>query len=422
MGKEQIKEHGALSCYRALDLTDEKGQLCGKVLGDLGADVIKIERPGGDPSRNIGPFYHDIPDPEKSLSWFALNANKRGITLNIKSKDGQELFKKLVKTADFVIESFEPGYMDTLGLGYSALKQINPRTIMASVTHFGQTGPWKGYKGSGLIDSALGDTMYATGDPDRAPLQIAYHPQAYCHAGVEAAAAIMLACYHRQTTGVGQYIDVSLQECMCWTASDLIPYWDVGKDIVPRQGSKRYRPDTGIFFQTLWPCKDGFVSYPYMGGKFGARSNRAIVKWMEEDGIDVDFLKDVNWEEFDWATMTQSETDRREEITSGFFAKHTKAELFRGALERHVMLYPVATPKDMVEFNQLRARGFWVELDHPELSTTITYPGAWGKASETPIQIQRRAPLIGEHNREIYNGELGLSDKALVILKQNNVI
>ncbi len=133
---------GLLDGFRALDLTDEKGFLCGRLLGDLGVDVIKIEPRGGDPARRVGPFFHDTSDPEKSLLWFAYNANKRGITLNIEMVEGQELFKRLVKTADFVIESSPPGYMDRLGLGFFALREINPRIIMTSILPFGQTGPY----------------------------------------------------------------------------------------------------------------------------------------------------------------------------------------------------------------------------------------------------------------------------------------
>ena len=121
-----------LGSYRVLDLTDDRGTLCGKVLAELGADVIKVERPGGDPSRNVGPYYHDTPNPEKSLNWFAFNMNKRGITLNIASIDGQEIFKKLAGTAHFIIESSSPGYMDSLGLGYNDLSQINPAIILTS--------------------------------------------------------------------------------------------------------------------------------------------------------------------------------------------------------------------------------------------------------------------------------------------------
>ncbi|RPI50700.1 MAG: CoA transferase, partial [Deltaproteobacteria bacterium] len=147
---------GMLSLYRVLDLTDEKGLMCGKILGDLGADVIKIEKPGGDLTRNIGPFYHDETDPEKSLFWFAFNNNKRGVTLNIEKADGQEIFKQLVKSADVIVESFPLGYMDKLGLGYSNLEKFKPGIIMVSITPFGQTGPYKDYKISDIVAWALG--------------------------------------------------------------------------------------------------------------------------------------------------------------------------------------------------------------------------------------------------------------------------
>lgn len=413
---------GALGCYRVLDLTDIKGHFCGKLLGDLGADVIKVEPPGGDSSRKMGPFYNDIPDKEKNLTWFAYNMNKRGITLDLETEEGQSILKELVKTADMLVESYDPGTMEQNNLDFTELKALNPKLVMASITHFGQTGPYSGYKGSGLVDSALGDTMFATGDPDRAPLQISHHPQSYCHGSAEAAAAMTMACYDAQKTGEGQYIDVSLQECMAWTAADVIPYWDISRGLIPRQGAKRFRPDTGVYFKTLWECGDGYVTYPYLGGSIGARSNRAIVNWMIEEGFDVGYLKDIIWEEFDWATMTQESTDERERITAIFFNAHTKAELFEGALQRRVMLYPVATPADMLLFKQLDARNFWVSVHHPELDADITYPGAWGVFSRTPCQIRCKAPLIGEHNKAIYTDELGKSPDELEILKQKGVI
>ena len=177
-----------LSPYRVLDLTDEKGLLCGKILGDMGADVIKIERPGGDSARQLGPFYHDDPDPEKSLYWFAFNTNKRGITLNIESADGLDVFKRLVKSADFVVESFAPGHMDRLGIGYRDLEQINPGVILVSITPFGQSGPYveRLYKDTDMILWALGGMMAICGDPDRPPNQISF-PHAYLHGGAEAA-------------------------------------------------------------------------------------------------------------------------------------------------------------------------------------------------------------------------------------------
>ena len=170
-----------LSNCRALDLTDDSGFLCGKVLADLGADVIKIERPGGDPSRNKGDFWHDIPDAEKNLYWFAYNTNKRGITLNLETADGREIFKKLVKTADFVIESFPPGYLDGLGIGYSSLSQIHPGIIWASITPFGPDGPYRDYKDSDIVVMGMSGTMYQTGERDEAPVHISM-PQACLHA------------------------------------------------------------------------------------------------------------------------------------------------------------------------------------------------------------------------------------------------
>jgi len=156
---DEIKR-GLLNPYRVLDLTDEKGLLCAKLLGDLGADVIKIERPGGDPARNIGPFYHDEHDPEKSLFWLAFNTNKRGTTLDIEKVEGQTILKRLVKTADLLVESFPPGYMASLGLGYSDLDRLNPRLIMVSITPFGQSGPYKDYKAPDIVAWAMGGQMY----------------------------------------------------------------------------------------------------------------------------------------------------------------------------------------------------------------------------------------------------------------------
>jgi crotonobetainyl-CoA:carnitine CoA-transferase CaiB-like acyl-CoA transferase len=200
-----------LEPYRVLDLTDAKGLLCGKILADLGADVIKIERPGGDPARNIGPFYHGIPHPEKSLFWFAYNANKKSITLNIESTDGQELLKKLVAKTNIVLESFTPGYMESLGLSYEKLTSVNRQLIMVSISAFGQTGPYKDYKASDIVLVAMGGSMYLYGDSDRPPVRISF-PQAYLHASADAAVASVIALYYQQVIGEGQHVDVSAQE------------------------------------------------------------------------------------------------------------------------------------------------------------------------------------------------------------------
>lgn len=415
------KQKGLLDSYRVLDLTNEKGFLCGKILADLQADVIKIERPGGDESRNLGPFYHDIPNPEKSLYWFAYNHNKRGITLDIESRDGQQIFKRLVKTADFVIESFAPDYLNDLNLGYKSLSKINPHLIMTSITPFGLNGPYKNYKATDIVVMAMGGLMYITGNPDQPPLRISL-PQAFLLASAHGAAATMVAHYYRETSGEGQHVDVSAQECVLWEIANAIPLWELNQSILRRAGSYMTGRWTGTKQRLLWKCQDGYVLFYVLGGAFGAKTNKAIVEWMEEENMIPEYLKDFNWEVFDMANQTQEMQDLIEVPIANLFIKYTKEELYSEAQKRGIMLCPVCTSKDILENNQLMSRDFWVEIRHPELSTSIPYPGAFAKLSQTPLRIKRRAPLIGEHNLDIYEGELGLSHSKLAAWQRAGVI
>src|SRR4030042_1298136 len=181
-----------VSGYRALDLCDAKGLFCGRVLADFGVEVIQVEKPGGNPARSQGPFYHDRPDPEMGFYWLCYAANKKGITLNIETSDGQEIFRRLVEKVDFVIESFDPGYMASLGLDYASLARIKPALVMTSITPFGQDGPYRDFKASGLVCWSLGGYTWITGDADRPPVHISF-PQAYLHAAAEAAVATLTA-------------------------------------------------------------------------------------------------------------------------------------------------------------------------------------------------------------------------------------
>jgi crotonobetainyl-CoA:carnitine CoA-transferase CaiB-like acyl-CoA transferase len=391
------------------------------VLADLGADVIKIERPGGDPTRRTGPFVHDTPDPEKSLFWFAYNASKRGITLDIESRDGKGILRRLVKTADFLIESFPPGYMDSLGLGYGALRELNRGLIVASIAPFGQTGPYRDYKAADIVGMAMGGQMYATGDPDRPPLRIGF-PQAYLHAAMEAASGLMLALHYRAGTGEGQHVDVSMQASLTLTTGSGIPTWDTAGRVIRRVGNYRAGLGGGTLIRQQYPCRDGFVAFALIGGTSGARSNRPLVQWMDSEGMADDFLKSVDWDTFSVPQTPPEVMTQIEERIGRFFLGHTKAELYYGAVERHIMLYPLATPKDILENPQLQHRGFWVEVEHPELGRSISYPGPFMKSSATACTTARRAPLIGEHNREIYEQELGLTPEEIAALSRSGVI
>jgi len=412
-----------LGPFRVLDLTDEKGLMCGRVLGDLGADVIKIEKPGGDPARRIGPFYHDIPDPEKSLHWFSLNMNKRSITLNIETTDGQDIFKRLVRNADFVLESFPPGYMDRLGLGYSVLSEINPRIIVTSITPFGQTGPYADYKGSDIVSMAMSGLMYLVGDSDRSPVRIS-SPQAYFHAGVEGAVGSMVAHYYREMTGEGQHVDVSIQQSIIIVTDNIQMYWDMNKVHVHRAGPGFDRPLGGVFQPGVRKCQDGYVCFLLMGGPIGAGTTRGLLNWMNEEGMLPDFLKDVDWEQFNWAAIdeqTQEMLAQMPKAIEDFLMTHTKLEILEEGVRRRIIIYPVNTTEDIRENPQLKTREFWKEVEHPELNERLTYPGPFVKTSENPWR-GRRAPLIGEHNEEVYEKELGLAKEDVLVLKQAGII
>lgn len=414
------ESEAALAPYRALDLTNHWGLLCGKVLGDLGADVIKVEPPEGDATRKSCPFYHDIPDPEKSLFWLAFNTSKRGITLNLGMPEGKHIFEKLVQRADFVIESFPPGHMEDLGLGYERLAAINPRIIVTSITPFGQEGPHSHYKASDLITMAMGGMMAVSGDPDRPPARVGF-PQSYMHAGAAGAVGSLVAHYHRELTGQGQHVDVSAQECIVRTLMNARLFWDMCRTNLKRGGQFRTGLSTSAEQRSIWPCKDGFVNFAMMGGPTGAKTNRRLGEWMESEGMG-SLMKTMKWNSFDMATIDQENLDKITAEISAFFKTRTMAELYQGALKRKVMLYPVNTMADILGDEQLAARHFWVPIEHPELGTTINYPGPFIKASETPCRLRRRAPLIGEHNEEIYIGELGFTGSELTALKEKGVI
>ncbi|MBN2321916.1 MAG: CoA transferase [Acidobacteria bacterium] len=406
---------------RVLDMTNRNGHLCGRILADLGADVVKVERPGGDPDRRIGPFYRQTFDRERSLLWFAYNANKRGITLNLDTGDGRQILKTLADKADFLIESFPPGTMDELGLGYAALAEINPRMIYTSITPFGQTGPYKNFKASDLVVMAMSGLLYMTGRPGEAPLRISF-PQSFLLAAAHAAAASMIAYFHRETTGRGQHVDVSARECVLWEISNAIPSWKLNRKILKRAGSYMSGRWANIKQKLLWKCKDGYVVFYILSGGFGVKTNRGIVAWLQEEGLDSELLTNVDWNDFDMSEQTQETQNQMEAPIAELFSRHTKAELYNEALKRKIMLSPVSTARDICENTQLHARNFWVEVDHPEIPAGIPYPGPFARLSETPLASARRAPLPGEHNLEIYEKELAFSKRDLRLLHQSGII
>ena len=387
-----------LKGYRVLDLTDEKGSVCGKILGDLGADVIKVEKPGGDPARRIGPFFHNISDPEKSLHWCSFNSSKRGITLNLRDPEGREIFKKLSDKTDIIIESFAPGYMDMLGLGYAAMSVSNPRLIMTSITPFGQTGPYKDRKVSDLAILAMSGLMSITGDSDRPPLRMCLD-QTYSLGGIHGVVGTLLALHYRRTSGEGQYVDVSIYEAAVrgnyWEPAR----WEFLHELVKRSGNRFPRAQAkGL---QLWRCKDGYITWLLSGGVTGAKQMNALVSWMSELS-QADILKNIDWGALHLSTISQEELGSWEIIIEKFFMNFSLDELEREAIARGIPMARLNRVDHVVHDEQLIARDFWEQLPIPGTTETIGHPAFPYITSEGSVRVRNRAPLIGEHNEEIY--------------------
>jgi crotonobetainyl-CoA:carnitine CoA-transferase CaiB-like acyl-CoA transferase len=419
---QNSKQPQLMEGFRALDLTDEKGLMCGQLLGGLGVDVIKVERPGGDAARQLPPFYKDEEDPEKSLYWLCNNRNKRGITLDIKSDKGRDIFLKMVETTDFVFESFDPGFMDSIGLGYDDLEKVNPRVILTSITPFGQTGPYSQYKFSDLVQAAMGSIMPGCGEGDRPPVRTPYQMAFY--GGIHGALGSMTAHYGRQTSGEGQHVDVSIQQAGILTLMNGVESWDLLRIHLPRMGQTYYAPRENDLLEvrTVYPCKDGWVFAHYSGGPTGIiNSSNVMLRLAEEAGFAGKYAG-FDFADIDGQTITQEERFGLEEVLSKYLKTKTKNELMEIAVEKRMILGPIFSIKEIWDSPHFKERDFWVDVKHPELGDTITYPGAPVKIHGAPWKMDARAPQIGEHNREVLIDECGITAEEFSELENQGVI
>jgi benzylsuccinate CoA-transferase BbsE subunit len=302
------------------------------------------------------------------------------------------------------------------------LTKTNPRLLMASITPFGQTGPFKDYKAGDLIASAMGGMVYCTGEPDRAPVRISAD-LAYCQAGVHAAIGLLIALSNRAATGQGQRVDVSMQASTVRTLHTQLPYWEYSNHIVQRSGIRRFRG--GVSTREIWPCKDGFVSWMFFGGAVGTQQMRIMVEWMEGKGMAGSLSTEVqNWAGLDLTKVSPEKIESWEKTIGDFFLTHTQRELYEEALEKRIPLTPLNAMSDVVEDEQLAARGFWVGVDHAELGANLRYPGFLFRTTEEKCMpnVRRRAPFIGEHNAEINIGELGFREDELNSLRREGIV
>ncbi len=413
---------GPLAGYRVLDLSDEKGQLCARILGELGADVIKVEPRTGDTTRANGPFYRDKEGADTSLYWWTMNAGKRSITCELRLEDGRKAFHKLVEASDVVIETCEPGTQAALGLDYATLEAVNPAIIVASISAFGQTGPYANLKATDIVASAMGGHMNLNGDAEHGPVRTTA-PQAYAQANLQTAVGITIALYARgsATGGAGQHIDASMQEAMANAMDSAQQTWDIRhKNSV---GPGLYRCRAGeIVDRYLYEASDGWVVMLGNGGLSTATGN-ALIDWMEADGSARDLAAD-HWR-MRLATLQPLSSEERayiEETIELFCKKHPKAWLVAGAQERGAGWAPVYSPREIVENEQLAARDYFVTVHHEDLGESFVYPGAPWKLAETPWMQRGRAPHIGEHNEQVYGELLGLEPAELKRLRMRMVV
>jgi benzylsuccinate CoA-transferase BbsE subunit len=411
---------GALAGLRVLELGDVKGQWAGKLLGDLGADVIKVEPLDGCNERRIGPFYNDTPHPDRSLSFWQSNTSKRGITLNVETEDGRGLLRRLIQSVDVLIESHAPGYLASLGAGYEQLNEQNPRLIVCSVTPFGQTGPWRDYLASDLLLQAAGGFMalcgYTEEEVPGAPPLAPTGGQAWLVGGVYAAIAIAAAICQRDVTGRGQHLDVSVHEaCFSTTQNNLSDYLSLGEVKTLRQagGPASIRPTP----RSQFACRDGRYVTLSWSSRISPDHLTMLAYWMDEYGLADDLLD----ERYQDPVVLSASTDHLGDVLTRFFASIDAEEAYHGAQIRGFSAGSIRTVEEILQDPHWRDRGFFVELEHAELCKSFTYPGAYAIFSKTPLTISRRAPCLGEHNAEIF-GELGLTALQLAALREAGVL
>jgi benzylsuccinate CoA-transferase BbsE subunit len=397
-----------LNGLRILDLADEKASFCTKLLADMGARVIKVEKPGGDASRNIGPFFKETSRPKKSIPFFYNNTNKLSITLDLGCDEGKSLFLKLVPDTDVVVETFDPGDLKLMGLAFEALNRLNPKLILASVTGFGQNGPKRNFKTSDMVASAYGGQMYVCGSSSAPPLK-SFGDQSYFAASLFAASAILLALRNRAKTEKGEHLDISLQASVTATLEHVMVRYFTEGIIFQRQQSLHWN---GGF--VVLPCRDGFIHVTLF------QKWETLIEWLATEGMAED-LVDEKWLDKDYRRQHLGHVIT---VLKKWTRAHRIDEIFELAQLMRFPWAPVRSPNEVCSSPQLKARQFFIEQEYAgsDHGKTIRIPGSPYKTStkvETPINP---APMPGEHNEMIYRQQLGLSEKKLKGLYDRNVI
>ncbi len=391
-----------LSPYRVLDLTDYRGEISGMILGDLGADVIKIEPPGGCAGRHQGPFLNEAPTFEASLQFAAYNRNKRSIQLDLGNAADRDTFTELVRSADFVLESAPPGELKRHDIDFEELRRINDHIVQVMITPYGVDGPAASRIANDLTISAMGGQAALQGSPQRAPIRISV-PQVWRHTGAEAAAAAVIAHHRMLRTGDAQFVDVSAQCVTTWTTMNAMNAFAIQGFDFERMGSTVQMGTVAV--DPVFRCADGYLVAMPTGGVLEPLLGHLLA----------DELVDETWLQEDWSTLPMRTLQGEEtnftreqilDVLSQFFELHTKKELFEFGLQTEVTLAPINSVADLLELEQLSDRQAWHLTSLPG-NEQIRAPGIFAKAHGTPLSIRRAAPRVDEHGAEIRAELLG---------------
>lgn len=403
----------ALAGIRVLDLAGPAGSYCGKLFADLGADVILVEPPGGHSLRRRAPFIGDFESPEHSLSFAYYQMNKRGITLDLDRVEGCELFKRLARTAHLVIETEMPGVMAARGLAPVEMLALAPHLVVTSITPFGQTGPYSHFQGEDLTMLAMGGLLYITGYPD-APARL-YGDQAFLTASMFAAVASIVAVMDAEQNGIGEHVDVSIQEAVTMALENSVPSYDLEGRVRGRTGLTQRYTGAGLF-----PCSDGYI-YVFVGGLAAIRFWDSFVQWMKEEGVEgTPKLCGPEWHDRAFRDTSQARAIFAD-VFGPFALQHKQMELYLAAQNRRIPMAPVYSTAGVVNNPHLQARGFFVDVEHAASGRTLRMPGAPYRLSGTPWRVRRTAPRLGEHNEEVF-AEIGLSTTNLAACKRERVV
>lgn len=412
---------GPLAGYRVLDFADEKGQLCARLLAELGADVIKVEPRGGDPTRQNGPFFRDETREEHSLYWWAMNAGKRSVTLELRLEGGRELAHQLVAKSDIVLETCKPGTAAALGLDYRTLSGKNRGIVVVSITNYGQTGPYRDMEATDIVGSAMGGHMFLNGDSERGPVRTTA-PQAYAQVNVQAAVGAVIALFARAANGgEGQHVDVSMQEATANAMDHAQQTWDILGVNIKGPGLKRNLAgiERGRY---LFETADGWVACLANGNVQGPRGS-VIIDWLAEHNAAGEVDSD-NWR-LKLATLeplTPDETVYIEGVLAAFCKRFPKLWLVDEAQKRGAGWAPVLSPREIVECEHLAERDYWVSVRHEDIGETFIYPGAPFKMGASPWKQRGRAPHAGEHNDDVLGSLLELDQAAVRRLRARMVV